>query len=485
VEPPPSPTDFGEPLYETFYGLREQPFALSTDPRFLFLSASHRRAYEELLTGLRRREGVLLLTGETGTGKTTLCRAVIDALGQRTFSALILNPYMSDIEVLRVILRDFGLVSREEIRRGAFARADVPQLLDTLEGFLRSLLPLNSYAVVVIDEAQSLAPKVLDQIRMLGAYEQDGHRLLQLMLVGQPALGATLRTEPMRALNERITRRAALTPLPINEVDEYIRHRLSVAGGRDTVSFSPDAVGLIAELSRGLPRRINVLCDRSLEEGRVDGTSEIGPAIVKRAARSIAGAPELAPEAPADRPPDRAIEQVLEKPAERPIDVSISRPAAVAESQNDFVRPAPPAQTETDRPELDLDSLKFDSDPLEPAVAEIPLTLGVPAPESTRRGVWVWLFVGMLLMGGAGAAGYYAWTLITTGFQLPSLPAEPKFDLAPALQMRPVPVEPAALEGSPSPEPAPTSAPAPGATPPTAPAPATPDPTGRGRGGGA
>ena len=113
-------------LYEAFYGLREAPFALSSDPRFLYLSSSHRQAYDELLTGLRRREGLLVLTGETGTGKTTLCHAVVNTLGPRTFSALILNPYMSDAEVLRLVLRDFGLVSRDEIRKGALAKADMP-----------------------------------------------------------------------------------------------------------------------------------------------------------------------------------------------------------------------------------------------------------------------------------------------------------------------------------------------------------------------
>src|SRR5262245_15475771 len=196
-----------EPLYEAFYGLREHPFALSTDPRFIFWSAAHRRAFDDLLVGLRRREGVLLLTGDTGTGKTTLCRAVIDALGHRTFSALILNPYMSDAEVLRTILREFGLVTREDIRKGAFENADVPQLLDTLESFLRSLVPLNSYAVVIIDEAQSLSARVLDQIRVLGSLEQDGRRLLQIVLVGQPSLIETLRSDSMRALADRVSRR--------------------------------------------------------------------------------------------------------------------------------------------------------------------------------------------------------------------------------------------------------------------------------------
>lgn len=303
MQPPLTPAADDEPLYEAFYGLREQPFALTTDPRFLFMGDAHRRAYEELLTGLRRREGLMLLTGDTGMGKTTLCRAVIEALGPRTFSALILNPYMSDAEVLRVILRDFGLVTREEIRNGVFAKADVPQLLDTLEGFLKSLVDLNSYAVVIIDEAQSLSPKVLDQVRVLGGIELEGRRLLQLILVGQPDLLTTIKTDGLRALDERISRRAVLGPLPPADVDDYIQHRLTVAGGKDTIEFTPESVNLVAELSRGVPRRINLLCDRTLEAGRVDGTNVITPAIVQRANQMGTGQAPLPSRPPRPAPP--------------------------------------------------------------------------------------------------------------------------------------------------------------------------------------
>ena len=288
VQPVP-PSELGAPAYETFFELREQPFAISTDPRFLFLGAAHRRAFEELLTGLRRREGLLLLTGDTGTGKTTLCRAVLEGLGPRTFSALILNPHMTADEVLRVMLRDFGLVSRDEIRKGTFSRADTPQLLDTLEGFLRSLVPLESYAVVVIDEAQSLKPDVLNQVRMLGSYEEGGHRLLQIVLCGQPQLVETLQREDLRSLNERITRRTSLEPLPPEEVRTYVEHRLSVAGRPGAVTFEPAALTLVASLSRGLPLRVNLLCDRALEAARGAQTNVITPDLVKRAARAVAG----------------------------------------------------------------------------------------------------------------------------------------------------------------------------------------------------
>ena len=408
VQPPSSPLVQGEPLYEAFYGFREQPFALSTDPRFLFLSASHRRAHDELLTGLRRREGLLLMTGETGTGKTTLCRALIDALGHRTFSALILNPYMSDAEVLRVILRDFGLVSRDEIRRGALAKADMPQLLDTLEGFLRSLLPLQSYAIVIIDEAQSLAPVVLDQIRMLGSLEQDGQRLLQIMLVGQPALAETIKSESLRALNERITRRTNLTPLAPAEVDEYIRHRMSVAGARDTVAFAPDAVALIADLSRGLPRRVNLLCDRTLEEGRVAGASALDTDMVRRAARAIAGGTEPTPAVPvgpvATVGPVERVERV-------------ERVGAADEPIADFELP-----------------------PVDPGVL---FTFG-QEPEAPRRGRVVMVVgVVLLVLAAVIGAGGYAWTIASRKDVLPVLPARPTLDVGgpPLLMLEPTDAE--------------------------------------------
>jgi len=305
VQPPDSLKSLSDPIYETFYGLTEQPFALSTDPKFLFLSAPHRRAYDELTAGIARDESLLLLTGETGSGKTTLCRAIIAALGERTFSSVLHQPYMTGPEMLRLILRDFGLVSKEELRRGAMASADVPHLMDVLEGFLRSLVSIQSRAIVVIDEAQSLSPTLLDEVRMLTAFEHDGRRLVQIVLCGQPMLLNTLKTEPMYALNERITRRVALTPLSSAEVESYIHHRLAIAGGADAVAFQPEALRLIADLSRGLPRRVNVLCDRTLQEGRVVSATTITADLVKRAARSLAGAHVPLPhEEPADAPGD-------------------------------------------------------------------------------------------------------------------------------------------------------------------------------------
>jgi len=290
VPPPESPNTPADPQYEEFYGLSEQPFAISTDPKFLFLSASHQRAYQELLTGLQRHEGLLLLTGEAGTGKTTLCRGVIEALGERVFSAILLNPYMSGAELLKVVLKEFGLVTREELRRGALARAEPPQLLDAIEGFLLSVRSVESRAVIVVDEAQSLSPPVLDQVRLLTALERQGKPLLQIIIGGQPKLIETLKKDVMYALSERITRRVHLAPLLADEVHAYINHRLSVAGGADSVEFLPEATTVVAELSRGLPRRVNLLCDRALQQGRIEQSRKVTADMIRRAARSLAGA---------------------------------------------------------------------------------------------------------------------------------------------------------------------------------------------------
>ena len=238
------------------------------------MSASHQRALQELVSGLRRQESMLLLTGETGTGKTTICRAVLGSLGQRTFSALILNPYMSGAEMLRAILRDFGFVSRDDLRRGAFAQADVPQLLDALEGFL-------AYPVARLarrgGHRRSAEPAGR---RARPDPAADGPRARRPPpdpggARRTAAAAQTLKTEPMYALNERVTRRVTSSPLPSEEVATYIEHRLAVAGG--TAVRSRRGGLTVADLSRGLPRRVNVLCDRALQEGRIRGRQSSRP----------------------------------------------------------------------------------------------------------------------------------------------------------------------------------------------------------------
>lgn len=391
MQPPASLKALGDPIYEVFYGLTEQPFAITTDPRFLYLSASHQRAFTELLNGLRRRESLLMLTGETGTGKTTLCRAVLAALGDRTFSAIILNPYMTGAEVLRIVLRDFGLVSHEELRRGGLASADVPQLLDTLEAFLQSLVPLGSHAVLVLDEAQSLTPAVLDQIRMLTGLEHQGKRLLQVVLCGQPGLLQTIKGDALLALNERITRRVELTALPPEDIPGYIQHRLGVAGGTSSVRFDVAAMQAVADLSRGLPRRINVLCDRALQEGRIEGVNVITADLVKRAARALAGVHDPLPVAPEPfrfTPPPPAAPIPSPAPVLPPGPVQIV-PAATSTTSPMVAPPLPePLPVEELRP-APLDAAPAaTSESAEPAVSSgTPGSSAPPEPVATADSV--------------------------------------------------------------------------------------------------
>lgn len=285
--------------YERFFGLREEPFALTTDPRFHYKTASHRRAFDELRHGLERGEGFLLLTGDTGLGKTTLSRAVIDSLGGRTFSALITNPAVADAELLRVVLRDFGVVSREEMRRGRFETADAQYLFETLEGFLRSLVPLGARAVLVVDEAQGLAHRTLEQLRLLGNIEADGKRLVQIILSGQRSLETTLASDDLTQLNQRISRRVHLEPMSRDEIEHYIEHRLRVAGAESQVGFTPDAIALVHRQSRGVPRTVNLLCDRALDEAKVEQAPTIAASHVEGAASALTG--QIALDASDDR----------------------------------------------------------------------------------------------------------------------------------------------------------------------------------------
>jgi general secretion pathway protein A len=194
---------------------------------------------------------------------------------------------VADAELLRVILRDFGVVSREEMRRGRFEQADAQHLLETLDGFLRSLAPLGARALLVLDEAQGLAPRTLEQIRVLGNMEANGKRLLQIILSGQRRLETTLAADEMAQLNQRVSRRVRLEPMSKDEVEQYISYRLSVAGGEAQVAFTSDAIALVHRKSNGVPRAVNLLCDRALEEARADASPTVSAAHVKRAAKAL------------------------------------------------------------------------------------------------------------------------------------------------------------------------------------------------------
>ena len=274
-------------MYEDYYGFVEKPFSLTPDPKYLYKSESHANAFDLLQYAIRRREGFVVVTGDIGTGKTTLCRAILEQLDRRTFTALVLNPFLSEEDLLRIILQDFGVVSREEMKRGRLAGVSKQELIDTLNEFLLSLLPLGAGALLIIDEAQNLPRQVLEQIRILSNLETHKEKLLQIVLVGQLNLKDLLRSSDLRQLDQRVSIRYELKPLTRDETAAYVAHRLTIAGGGAVVTFTPKALALVHRYSGGIPRLINLICDRALLGGYSARTSRIVPRMVVAAARGL------------------------------------------------------------------------------------------------------------------------------------------------------------------------------------------------------
>jgi general secretion pathway protein A len=264
--------------YETFYGLIEKPFSLSTDPAFFYHSASHATAFDDLLSGIRRRESLSVLSGDIGTGKTTLCRRVLANLDRQTFSAFVPDPFATREDLLKVVLVEFGVVSHEDLAAGRMRGASRTELSYLLYEFLGTLSPLQAFAVVFIDEAQNLSLPLLEEIRILS--DSDGReRQLQVVLVGQPELRDKLRLPEMRQVAQRVTVCCGLEPLDRDGVDGYIAHRLHVAGATpDRIRFSTEAKDAIYQASRGVPRLVNRLCDRALHHAHVARASVIDEA---------------------------------------------------------------------------------------------------------------------------------------------------------------------------------------------------------------
>ena len=274
-------------MHEEYYGFSEKPFSLTPDPKYLYKSESHANAFDLLQYAIRRREGFVVVTGDIGTGKTTLCRAILEQLDRKTFTALVLNPFLSEEDLLRLILQDFGVVSREEMKRGRLAGVSKQELIDTLNEFLLSLLPLRAGALLIIDEAQNLPRQVLEQIRILSNLETHKEKLLQIVLVGQLNLKDLLRSPDLRQLDQRVSIRYELKPLTREETAAYIAHRLTIAGGGTVVSFAPRALDLVHKFTSGIPRLINLVCDRALLGGYSVRTNRITPEIVTAAAAGL------------------------------------------------------------------------------------------------------------------------------------------------------------------------------------------------------
>jgi general secretion pathway protein A len=265
-------------MYLEFFGLNEMPFNVTPDPRFLFYSARHREAFDNLIYGIEQRKGFIELTGEVGSGKTTLCRAVLSTLPENIRTALILNPTLSETQLLRAILNDLGLSPKGRDRLSYIEQLNNYLLFMAKEGF---------NVAVFIDEAQDLLPDVMEQIRLLSNLETDQHKLLQIVLAGQPELRERLGSHELRQLRQRIAVRCTLEPLNEEESGQYIEHRLRVAGCTLPGVFDPGAVETIFKHTQGTPRIMNILCDRALLAGYVDKVRVIGAQQVKRALREV------------------------------------------------------------------------------------------------------------------------------------------------------------------------------------------------------
>jgi general secretion pathway protein A len=267
-------------MYATYFGLREMPFSITPDPAYLYMSPRHQEALGHLLYGTGQYGGFVQLTGEVGTGKTTVVRALLAQKLDHVDVAVILNPRQNEQEFVASIC--------DELHVKYPKKATLKGLVDALNAHLLAAHARGRRTVLVIDEAQNLQPEVLEQVRLLTNLETDKEKLLRIMLVGQPELADLLARPDLRQLAQRITARYHLTPLDPQEAAEYVGHRLRIAGGSGGV-FTAAAIAAVHEEARGVPRLINILCDRALLGAYATGHRQVTPEIVERAAREVSG----------------------------------------------------------------------------------------------------------------------------------------------------------------------------------------------------
>jgi general secretion pathway protein A len=266
-------------MYSSFFGFKEKPFTITPNPRFIFLSKNHKEAFAHLLYGIDSHAGFIELTGEVGTGKTTVLRSLLNQLDSDTYrTALIFNPSLSAIELLQNINHEYG-ISCEEQKNSP--------LLQTLNQFLLQQNAAGRTVVLVIDEAQNLDPQVLEQIRLISNLETEKDKLIQIVLVGQPELREKLKKTELRQLSQRITVRYHLCPMDFHDTVDYIEHRLEVAAGQSSEIFSAGALKRIFRFSGGLPRLINVACDRALLIAYTKGSREVTARMVSAAITDV------------------------------------------------------------------------------------------------------------------------------------------------------------------------------------------------------
>jgi len=274
-------------MYAKFFGLKREPFSIAPDPRYLFMSERHREALAHLLYGVRGGGGFVLLTGEIGAGKTTVCRCFLERVPRRCNVAYIFNPMQTVEELLASICDEFR-IPREE-RGGAAPTAK--EHVDALNAFLLRTHAVGQNNVLIIDEAQNLSAEVLEHLRLLTNLETAERKLLQIILIGQPELRDMLARPELEQLAQRVIARYHLEALSAHETALYIHYRLTVSGLTSAVPFDKPAVQRIHALARGVPRRINLLCDRALLGAYSGGVARVDRAIVDKAAAEVLGAP--------------------------------------------------------------------------------------------------------------------------------------------------------------------------------------------------
>ncbi|HET8816358.1 MAG TPA: AAA family ATPase [Pseudidiomarina sp.] len=268
-------------MYLNYFGLHTTPFSIAPDPQFLYMSERHQEALAHLTYGLQGSGGFILLTGEVGTGKTTVSRALLEQLADSTRTAFILNPMLNEHELLATLCDEFGI-------RYAKRSVTDKKLTDKLSAFLLAAHANGEQCVVLIDEAQHLQPQVLEQLRLLTNLETNQEKLLRVILIGQPELQDLLRRRELRQLAQRITARYHLLPLQLEDTERYINYRLQVAGATRGL-FDSKAISTIHKLSEGIPRRLNLLCDRALLAAYNEQAPVVSVRHVKEAAQELDG----------------------------------------------------------------------------------------------------------------------------------------------------------------------------------------------------
>jgi len=268
-------------MYNAYFGFKESPFSIAPDPRYLYMTAQHREALAHLIYGLNNDGGCILLTGEVGTGKTTICRCLLEQIPEKVNIALVLNPKISERELLATICDELQIDYPEN-------DTSIKTFTDRINHYLIEHNAKNERTVLIIDEAQNLSSAVLEQLRLLTNLETSQRKLLQIIILGQPELLDVLARPELRQLAQRITARFHLKPLSCEEIKAYINHRLAVAG--QNIQLFPDPViTQLYKLSRGIPRLINVICDRALLGCYVENRQGVEAAILKKAAKEVFG----------------------------------------------------------------------------------------------------------------------------------------------------------------------------------------------------